>query len=154
MFKLVNIPIDTLNVKEDFASGSAGAFACFEGWVRNEHQGKTVIALEYEAIEVLCRSEAQKILNEAKEKFGAITVKCVHRIGKLEIGEIAIWIGVTAAHRNSAFKACQYIIDQIKLRLPIWKKEYYADGASQWVNCAQAQTPSISDATSWQEQKL
>jgi len=68
-------------------------------------------------------------------RFGLDHAECVHRTGALEIGDVAVWVGVSAAHRGEAFDACRHIIDEIKHRVPIWKKEYYTDGDSGWVNC-------------------
>lgn len=124
-----------MNLKENLCSSHAGAFCSFEGWVRNHNEGKNVSALEYEAYEPLCQKEAQKIFQEARQRFDTIDMKVVHRVGKLNVGEMAVWVGVTAGHRDDAFKACRYLIDEIKHRLPIWKKEYYTNGDSGWVNC-------------------
>ncbi len=115
------------------SSPQAGAFVSFEGWVRNHHQGKKVVALEYEAHQKLCLTEANKILAEMKKQFDVLDARIVHRIGRLKVGEVAVWIGVTASHRDQAFKACRFLIDEIKQRLPIWKKEIYANGDSGWV---------------------
>jgi len=84
----------------------------------------------------LAVNEAGKIIAEARSRFDIYDALCVHRAGRLEIGDIAVWVGVTAAHRRDAFQAAQFIIDEIKTRLPIWKKETYTDGSSGWVNCA------------------
>lgn len=113
----------------------AGAYCGFEGWIRNENEGHRVLRLEYEAYEPLVLNEGQVVLDEAREKFPYLHAHCVHRTGLLEIGECAVWVGVSAPHRDEAFQACRYIIDQLKVRLPIWKKEYYEDGHSGWVNC-------------------
>ena len=113
----------------------AGAYCGFEGWIRNENEGRDVIRLEYEAYEPLAISEGQSIIAEAARQFPHLHAHCIHRTGSLEIGECAVWVGVSAPHRDEAFLACRYIIDQVKVRLPIWKKEYYADGNSGWVNC-------------------
>ena len=82
-----------------------------------------------------CGFEGEAILDEACERFSLLHAHCVHRTGLLEIGDCAVWVGVSAPHRDEAFLACRYIIDQLKVRLPIWKKEYYVDGHSGWVNC-------------------
>ena len=95
----------------------------------------TVERLEYEVYEPLAVSEGEKVIAEAKQLFPFLEATCVHRAGLLEIGDCAVWVGVSAAHRDEAFQACRYIIDQIKVRLPIWKKEHYVDGDSGWVNC-------------------
>jgi molybdopterin synthase catalytic subunit len=114
---------------------AAGGFCSFEGWVRNLNEGQTVLRLEYEAYEPLAVSEGRKVLLEAQEKFPHLQALCVHRSGLLEIGECAVWVGVSSPHRDEAFQACRYIIDEVKTRLPIWKKEHYVDGNSGWVNC-------------------
>jgi molybdopterin synthase catalytic subunit len=113
----------------------AGAYASFEGWIRNENEGEAVRRLEYESYEPLAVKEGERVLEEAARKFPILKARCVHRVGLLEIGECAVWVGVTSPHRGEAFDACRYIIDQVKVRLPIWKKEHYADGNSGWVNC-------------------
>lgn len=135
MFLLSPTPLEKLILKKKLTSPQSGAVTTFEGLVRNHNDGKKVIALEYEAFDKLASKEANKIFKEAKLKFDVIDMKCLHRIGKLVPGEIAVWVEVNAAHRDGAFKACRYIIDEIKTRLPIWKKEYYAQGDSGWVNC-------------------
>ena len=135
MIEISTAPIDTALLQRSLANPAAGGYCAFEGWVRNENEGHVVERLEYEAYEPLVVEEGQKVLAEAKERFPYLEVHCVHRVGLLEIGECAVWIGVASKHRDEAFKACRYIIDEIKVRLPIWKKEHYADGDSGWVNC-------------------
>jgi molybdopterin synthase catalytic subunit len=113
----------------------AGAYASFEGWIRNRNEGQAVLRLEYESYEPLAAKEGERVLKEAAARFPILQAECVHRVGMLEIGECAVWVGVSSPHRDEAFEACRYIIDQVKVRLPIWKKEHYADGNSGWVNC-------------------
>jgi molybdopterin synthase catalytic subunit len=117
------------------ASPSCGGFVTFEGWVRNRNDGQDVLRLEYQAYEALALKEGNRIIREAFERFPIEKALCIHRVGSLEIGELAVWVAVSAGHRDEAFSACRYIIDEIKYRVPIWKKEYYADGDSGWVNC-------------------
>ncbi len=114
---------------------AAGAFASFEGWIRNHNDGLSVTRLEYEVYAPLCVTEGEKIIAEARSRWTVLRARCVHRSGLLEIGDCAVWVGVSSAHRDEAFDACRYIIDQVKVRLPIWKKEHYANGDSGWVNC-------------------
>jgi adenylyltransferase/sulfurtransferase len=114
---------------------AAGGYASFEGWVRNHNEGHAVTRLEYEAFELLARKEGERIVNEAIRRFDVLRAACVHRIGSLAIGELAVWVGVSARHRAEAFAACRYIIDEVKHRVPIWKKEHYVNGDSGWVNC-------------------
>ncbi len=111
-----------------------GAYSAFEGWVRNHHLGKGVVSLEYEAYEALAVKEGDRILREAVKRYGIQQARCVHRIGHLYPGDLAVWVGVTAVHRSAAFDACRYIIDQVKARVPIWKHEFYEDGSHEWVD--------------------
>ncbi len=135
MFKISDKPIDPDAFRRKLFDPAAGAYAGFEGWIRNENEGDVVERLEYESYEPLSVSEGEKVIDEDRAKFPIINASCVHRTGMLEIGECAVWVGVSSAHRDEAFNACRYIIDQVKVRLPIWKKEHYADGNSGWVNC-------------------
>lgn len=145
MIEIVETAIDPASLQHSMRNPAAGGYCAFEGWVRNENEGHVVERLEYEAYEPLCVAEGEKVLAEAKEKFPFLEARCVHRTGLLDIGECAVWIGVAAAHRDEAFKACRYIIDQIKVRLPIWKKEHYANGDSGWVNCERCAKHGIAD---------
>ncbi len=135
MFDMTANPIEDKILKHTLEKSTAGACVIFEGWVRNENDGRDVLHLEYEGYEAVARKEGQKVMTEAWERFGLTHAVCVHRVGKLDIGEIAVWVGVSSGHRAPAFDACRYIIDEIKHRLPIWKKEFYTDGDSGWVNC-------------------
>jgi molybdopterin synthase catalytic subunit len=128
-------PIDPDRLRDELIDDRAGAYVGFEGWIRNHNEGQDVLRLEYEVYEPLALSEGDKVISEAKKKFPLLHAECVHRSGLLEIGECAVWVGVTSAHRDEAFAACRFIIDQVKVRLPIWKKEHYVDGHSGWVNC-------------------
>ena len=134
-FIITHQDIHLLNLKSDMQNFACGGFVAFEGWVRNENEGHRVEKLEYQAYEPLAIKEADLILKEAEDKFGKLTVKGAHRVGLLELGELAVWIGVATPHRDEAFSACRMIIDEIKIRLPIWKKEYYTDKEPEWVNC-------------------
>ena len=122
-------------LRDELVDAAAGAYVGFEGWIRNHNDGEDVLRLEYEVYEPLAISEGEKVIAEAREKFPVLHAECVHRSGALEIGDCAVWVGVTSAHRDEAFAACRYIIDQVKVRLPIWKKEHYVDGHSGWVSC-------------------
>jgi adenylyltransferase/sulfurtransferase len=128
-------PLEPERYREALADPSAGGYASFEGWVRDHNEGRTVQRLEYEAFEALAIKEGERIVADAVARFGVTRAACVHRVGALNIGELAVWVGVSAAHRGEAFAACRYIIDEVKHRLPIWKKEHYTDGDSGWVNC-------------------
>ena len=145
MIEVSDKSIDTDALRRSLFNPAAGGFCVFEGWVRNENEGHEVERLEYEAYDPLVLAEGQKVLEEARERFGFLDARCVHRVGLLEIGDCAVWIGVASAHRDEAFKACRYIIDQIKVRLPIWKKEHYVNGDSGWVACERCASHGIAD---------
>ncbi|HTX23902.1 MAG TPA: ThiF family adenylyltransferase [Steroidobacteraceae bacterium] len=134
-FSFTRDPIDTARERAALADRACGGYASFEGWVRDHNEGRRVTHLEYEAFEPLALKEAERILAEAAERFGVERAACVHRVGDLAIGAMAVWVGVSARHRDEAFRACRYIIDEVKHRLPIWKKEHYENGDSGWVNC-------------------
>ena len=122
-------------LREELTDRAAGAYVGFEGWIRDHNEGQEVLRLEYEVYRPLAIKEGENVIAEARAKFPVLHAECVHREGLLEIGECAVWVGVTSAHRDEAFAACRYIIDQVKVRLPIWKKEHYVDGHSGWVSC-------------------
>ena len=135
MFKLTDIAIDPSALTKALNNDAAGAVVSFEGRVRDHNDGKAVDHLVYESYEKLAAKEAEAILKEARERYPVLEAHCVHRVGRLEIGEVAVWVAVASAHRKEAFDACEFIIDSIKHRLPIWKKETYSDGSYEWVNC-------------------
>jgi molybdopterin synthase catalytic subunit len=135
MLHMTDKPIQPDELRDRLRDPAAGALASFEGWIRNLNDGQHVLRLEYEVYAPLCVSEGETIIEEARTRWQILHAMCVHRSGSLDIGDCAVWVGVSSAHRDEAFHACRYIIDQVKLRLPIWKKEYYADGDSGWVNC-------------------
>jgi molybdopterin synthase catalytic subunit len=135
-FLITNQVIDPDALKHELRDDRAGAFVSFEGWVRDHNEGEAVTALEYEAHADIARKEGEKILKEALERFEIIAAHCRHRAGALAIGDCAVWVGVSAAHRGAAFDACRFIIDEVKHRVPVWKKEHYRAGHSGWVNCA------------------
>ena len=135
-FEIVSAAIDPAARKRELERSAAGACVTFEGWVRNHNEGEAVQALEYEAHQAIAEKEGARIVAEALERFAVVAVHCEHRVGKLAIGDCAVWVGVSAAHRGAAFDACRYVIDETKARVPIWKKEHYDSGATGWVNCA------------------
>lgn len=135
MFQLSNQAIDPQALAQAVRDPAAGGFASFEGWVRNHHEGRSVKSLEYEAYPALAEKEGRRILSNIINKHDIVAARCIHRVGHLQIGDIAIAIAVSAAHRDAAFNACREIIDSIKSTVPIWKKEHYTDGTSLWVKC-------------------
>jgi len=142
-FSFSESPLDTAALQRELRDDSCGGFAAFEGWVRNHNEGQAVTRLEYEAFAQLAEKEGARIVAEAVRRFGVTRAACVHRIGSLAIGDIAVWVGVSAAHRDEAFRACRFIIDEVKHRVPIWKKEHYVNGDSGWVNCERCAQPGV-----------
>ncbi len=143
-FSFSTTALDVDEYRRELEHPAAGGYASFEGWVRNHNEGHAVTRLEYEAFEALAVAEGARIVAEAITRFGVIDARCVHRVGSLDIGDLAVWVGVSSRHRAEAFAACRFIIDEVKHRVPIWKKEHYVNGDSGWVNCercAEAATP-------------
>lgn len=136
LFSISKSALNAHSLGQELSNSRAGAMVTFEGWVRKQNEGHLVTGLEYESFETLAQKEGGRVVREAKEKFEIIDVSCQHRVGMLKVGELAVWVGVTAVHRAEAFAACRYVIDAIKARLPIWKKEHYENGSSSWVNCS------------------
>ena len=134
MFLLEELPIDSAALARELAHASVGACVTFEGWVRDSNLGRAVHRLDYQAYAPLAQSEGEKILGEALQRFAVVDVRCVHRVGALATGDLAVWVGVSAAHRDAAFAACRYVIDEVKRRVPIWKNEHYSDGESGWLH--------------------
>ena len=140
VFELTDQDIDSDALRAEHAHDSSGGFVCFEGWVRDHNDGRSVSGLQYEAYEALALSEGNAIIREALERYDVRTARCQHRIGALDIGGLAVWVGAGSDHRDAAFKACRYIIDEVKARVPIWKKERYVDGDTEWIDCREAET--------------
>jgi len=135
-FSLTTAVIEPAKLMESLRDVRTGACVTFEGRVRDMNDGRAVSALEYEAYPPLAEKEGARILAEALGMFPVTQAMCVHRTGNLALGEIAVWVAVTSGHRAAAFEACSHIIAEVKARVPLWKKEHYADGTSEWVNCA------------------
>ena len=146
-FSFSKRPLDLPALQQPLHQQECGGYASFEGWVRNHNEGLAVTSLDYEAFEALAVKEGERIIAEACERFGVSHARCVHRVGELSIGDIAVWVGVSAPHRDEAFRACRYIIDEVKHRVPIWKKEHYVNGDSGWVNCERCATAPLVSAT-------
>lgn len=126
-FDLVEDQIDRQTLVEKFSDPICGAFVSFEGWVRNHHDNRPVSHLFYESYPELAITEGLSVVKQALDDYKINSAICIHRIGSLQIGDMAVWVGVNAAHRDAAFQACRFVIDDIKIRVPIWKKEFYLD---------------------------
>jgi molybdopterin converting factor subunit 1 len=126
---IVRYPIDTLGVLQHIKRGEDGAAVVFEGVVRNETRGRRTLYLDYEAYEEMALRQMEGLAEQALKQFQVREVAVVHRLGRLEIGETSVLIVVSSAHRGAAFDACRWLIDTLKRTVPIWKKEYFEDGA-------------------------
>lgn len=145
-FRFSRTAIDVAALRVELADPACGGYTSFEGLVRNHNEGLSVRHLEYEAFEPLAVKEGERIVAEAIKRFGIEHAAFVHRIGDLAIGDMAVWVGASARHRDEAFRACRYIIDEVKHRVPIWKKEHYENGDSGWVNCERCAAPTQEQA--------
>jgi len=134
-FEISSVAVDLDEFRRSLSDPACGALVVFEGWVRNHNEGQPVLRLAYEVYAPLATREGLAVIAEAKARFDIGHARAIHREGELEMSEPAVVVGVSSPHRDAAFRACRYIIDEIKHRLPIWKKEYYADGSAEWVNC-------------------
>lgn len=135
MFLLQSTPLPSPEDLLPLADHACGGVVTFEGRVRDHHEGRAVTALEYEAYEALALAEGARILAEAAALFAPARVAAAHRHGRLGLGEAAVVVVAASPHRQEAFAACRWVIDAIKERLPVWKREHYADGTCAWVAC-------------------
>lgn len=126
-------PIDPAALLEGGVSPADGAALLFLGVVRDENEGRSVARLEYEAFAPMAEAEMSRIAAEAAARWGTGAVSVVHRTGTLEIGEVSVAILVASPHRGDAYEASRYVIEELKKRLPIWKRESYVDGPSEWL---------------------
>ncbi len=128
-YELVQHPIDAATLVKHVRADLDGAIVTFDGFVRNESHGRLTSYLEYEAYATMAVQKMREIGGLIHEKFAIHRIAMVHRLGRLEIGETSVYIAVSAPHRGPAFDACRFAIDTLKKTVPIWKKEYFADGA-------------------------
>jgi molybdopterin synthase catalytic subunit len=131
---IVTRPIDVGALLEEVASPANGATALFTGSVRETNDGRSVTGIDYDAYEAMASEELAKIVAETCDRFNTTHVVAVHRIGSLALGEVSVAIAVGHGHRAPAFDAARHVIEEIKLRLPIWKQELYVDGTRGWVD--------------------
>lgn len=129
IFQLVRGRIRVTELTDNLKAPEDGALVVFDGFVRNSFKGHRTLYLEYEAYEAMAYAKIRELGAEIRAKFPVNRVAIVHRLGRLEIGETSVLIAVSAAHRAAAFDACRYAIDTLKRTVPIWKKEYFVDGA-------------------------
>jgi molybdopterin synthase catalytic subunit len=126
---IIRDPIDTQSVLDCIKHGEDGAAIVFEGVVRNQTRGRKTLYLDYEAYEEMALQQMEALAEQALKEFKVRDVALVHRLGRLEIGETSVLVVVASAHRPAAFEACRWLIDTLKRKVPIWKKEYFEDGA-------------------------
>jgi MoaE-MoaD fusion protein len=126
---IVCAPIEPASVLAEIKQGEDGAVVVFEGVVRNQTRGRKTHYLDYEAYEEMALQQMEGLAAQALEQFPIRDVIIVHRLGRLEIGETSVLIAVASAHRGAGFDACRWLIDTLKRTVPIWKKEYFEDGA-------------------------
>jgi MoaE-MoaD fusion protein len=126
---IVRQRIDTGSILEGVKRGEDGAAVVFEGVVRNQTRGRKTLYLDYEAYEEMALQQMEALAQQALQQFQIRDVALVHRLGRLEIGEISVLVVMASAHRGAAFDACRWVIDTLKRTVPIWKKEYFEDGA-------------------------
>ena len=143
LFQLTRDVIDAAALVRHVRSPGDGAIVTFDGFVRNQSHDRATLYLDYEAYESMAVVKMREIGEQMHEKFAIHGVAIVHRLGRLGIGETSIFIAVSAPHRPAAFDACRYAIDTLKRTVPIWKKEYFADGAV-W---ADGELPPVPPAT-------
>ncbi|MEJ7758918.1 MAG: molybdenum cofactor biosynthesis protein MoaE [Gemmatimonadaceae bacterium] len=132
--RLVNETIETFRLLDEVASYSRGATAIFVGTVRNQNNGRTVTAIEYSAYDAMAESEMLAIISEAGERFDRPDIVVEHRLGLLQVGDASIVIAAAHERRAQAIGAMQYVIEEFKLRVPIWKMEHYEDGSRVWID--------------------
>jgi molybdopterin synthase catalytic subunit/molybdopterin converting factor small subunit len=131
-FRLQEEPLDLASVVAEVADDGAGAIATFQGTVRAQSRGRDVVALEYEAYSGMAEEVMAEIAQELKARYELCDMAMLHRIGRVEIGEVSVAIAVSAAHRQDALAACRDAIDALKERVPLWKKELYESG-EEWI---------------------
>ena len=133
MAELVREPIDLPRLLAAARRPDCGALAVFLGTTRDHHAGRRVVRLEYEAYEPMARAALERLEREAPERFEVASCAIVHRLGEVPMSEASVAVVVAAAHRGPAFDACRWAMDELKRTAPIWKREFFAEGGSDWV---------------------
>ncbi len=132
MFRVTDAPLDTDEAMKAVADPAAGAIDIFLGVVRNENKGRAVQYLEYEAYPEMAEKVMREIADEARERFGLLHCAVMHRTGRLEIGETSLVVAISSGHRAESFEGGRWLVDEIKKRVPVWKKEVWTDG-EEWI---------------------
>lgn len=134
MISLTNSPIDYHTLTETVRSPQSGAVVLFLGTVREMTGGRRTVALDYEAYPEMAEAKLIALENEARKRWPVCGVGIIHRLGHLELGDISVAVAVSCAHRKQAFEAGQFLIDELKASVPIWKLENWDDGTTEWVH--------------------
>jgi molybdopterin synthase catalytic subunit len=134
MIRISHEPIDFAALTESVRSNAAGAVVLFLGTVREITGGRRTLALDYEAFPAMAGKTLEELLAEARGKWPIVNAAIVHRLGRLELGDVSVAVAVSTPHREQAFEAGKYLIDRLKEIVPIWKKENWADGTTEWVH--------------------
>jgi molybdopterin synthase catalytic subunit len=134
---LQSTPLEFGMLMAQVESPARGGVASFLGMVRNHQDGRNVLRLEYSAYAPMAESECARIVAEAEDRWDC-AVALAHRIGTLEVGDTAVAIAAASSHREEAFAACRYVIEEVKRRVPIWKREFFVDGTVEWVGSGEA----------------
>lgn len=129
-------PVSVETFLKEKPTASCGAAVHFIGTVRNHQDGRAVKKLYYECYESMADKQIAEIIDRAKRTYGVDRIRVLHRVGWLEVGDVAVIIETSSGHRDEAFMACRTVIEEIKKKVPIWKKEVYEDGTSEWVLCS------------------
>ena len=130
---ITNDPLEDASIINLVSDNSHGATVLFKGITRNNTGDREVLFLEYEAYAPMAEKKMAEVAGEVREKWGIERVAMIHRIGKLEIGEVSVAVGVASPHRKDGFEACKYAMDRLKQIVPIWKREVWTDGEEEWV---------------------
>jgi len=140
--RILETRLDVQQLRSDVPGlPGCGGYVAFEGWVRNSNHGRAVTRLDYEVYDALALKELRRICEFAADRFHLGFVSAVHRKGQLAVGDAAVVVQVLSRHRREAFEGCRYVIDQLKARVPIWKKEFYEDGSAVWTQCHEHTSP-------------
>jgi molybdopterin synthase catalytic subunit len=132
--RLTSEPIEVATLIRDVTADERGAVSLFLGTVRNTNEGRAVDGIDYTAYDAMAVSEMNRIADEATQQFEGVAVLMTHRTGTLRVGDVSVAIACAHAHRAPALDANRYVIEQLKQRVPIWKREHYLDGTSEWVD--------------------
>jgi molybdopterin synthase catalytic subunit len=132
--RLTTEPIDVPSLTREVAGEDRGASSVFLGTVRNSNEGRAVNGIDYSAYDAMAVAEMNRIIDEATSRFPGVAIALEHRVGTLQVGDVSVAIACAHAHRAAALDATRYVIEELKRRVPIWKREHYLDGTSDWVD--------------------